>query len=112
MLALGQQVTEPLIGVVDSGKSGELADRPGLPTEAGGVNPPGVRVGAGMSDRLGRLSFARQAEIETEALALFNEDPARAMAFLTEYSNGWANSAVERYWKLGDELWVRYNNLF
>ena len=56
--------------------------------------------------------FARQAEIEAEALALFNQDPARAMAFLTEYSHGWANRAANRYWKLGDELWVRYNNSF
>lgn len=56
--------------------------------------------------------FARQAEIEAEALALFNQDPARAMAYLTEYSHGWADRAMDRYWTLGDELWVRYNNLF
>jgi dipeptidase len=56
--------------------------------------------------------FARQAEVEAEALALYNQDPARAAAFLTEYSHGWANRAVEQYWQLGDELWVRFNNLF
>lgn len=56
--------------------------------------------------------FAQQAEIEAEALALFQEDPARAGAFLTQYSHGWANRAVERYWTLGDQLWVRYNNSF
>jgi dipeptidase len=56
--------------------------------------------------------FVRQAEVEAEALALFEEDPARARAFLTEYSHGWANRAVDRYWTLGDELWVKYNNVF
>jgi hypothetical protein len=57
-------------------------------------------------------AFARQAEVEAQALALFQSDPARAEAFLTEYSHGLANGAVERYWKLGDELWVRFNNAF
>lgn len=57
-------------------------------------------------------AFARQAAVEEEALALYRQDPARAEAFLTEYSHGLANAAVERYWKLGDELWVRFNNLF
>jgi len=56
--------------------------------------------------------FARQTEVEAEALSLFESDPARAQAFLTEYSQGWANRAVEQYWALGDELWVKYNNVF
>jgi len=57
-------------------------------------------------------AFARQAEIEAEALALYERDPAAAETFLTEYSHGLANAAVERYWTLGDQLWVRFNNLF
>ncbi len=57
-------------------------------------------------------AFARQAEVEAEALSLFRTDPAGAEAFLTRYSHGLANAAVERYWKLGDELWVRFNNAF
>jgi dipeptidase len=56
--------------------------------------------------------FARQAEVEKEALRLYEEDPARAQAFLTEYSHGLANAAVERYWALGDELWTRFNRIF
>jgi dipeptidase len=56
--------------------------------------------------------FARQGEVEAEALDLFNQDPAQAQAYLTDYSQGWANRAVERYWALGDELWVKYNNIF
>jgi hypothetical protein len=57
-------------------------------------------------------AFARQAEVEAEALALYRQDPARAEAFLTQYSVGLANRTVERYWELGDQLWVRFNNLF
>jgi dipeptidase len=56
--------------------------------------------------------FANQAGIEAEAVALYRQSPARAAEFLTEYSHGWANRATERYWKLGDELWVRFNNVF
>jgi dipeptidase len=57
-------------------------------------------------------AFARQASLEQEALALYQQDPALAEAFLTEYSVGLANQTVERYWRLGDELWVRFNNSF
>jgi dipeptidase len=57
-------------------------------------------------------AFARQEEIEAEALTLYREDPARAEAFLTEYVHTLANATVERYWRLGDELWARFNRLF
>jgi dipeptidase len=57
-------------------------------------------------------AFARQASFEEEALALFNRDPALAEAFLTEYTHRLANETVDRYWQLGDELWVRFNNSF
>ncbi len=56
--------------------------------------------------------FAGQGAVEAEALALYRSDPDRARAFLTEYSHRLANEAVERYWALGDELWVRFNNAF
>jgi dipeptidase len=57
-------------------------------------------------------AFARQGSVEEEAVALYRRDPAEAEAFLTGYSVGLANETVERYWKLGDELWVRFNNAF
>lgn len=57
-------------------------------------------------------AFARQASLEEEALALYQRDPASVESFLTEYSHGLANRTVERYWRLGDELWVRFNNSF
>jgi dipeptidase len=56
--------------------------------------------------------FSSQGAVEEEALALFQQDPARAEAFLTEYSLGLARKTVDRYWQLGDELWVRFNNMF
>jgi len=56
--------------------------------------------------------FAKQAEVEQKALELFKQDPALAETFLTEYSLGLANRTAERYWLLGDQLWVRFNNWF
>ena len=56
--------------------------------------------------------FVKQAEVEQKALQLFKQDPALAGAFLTEYSVGLANKTAERYWLLGDQLWVRFNNWF
>ncbi len=56
--------------------------------------------------------FAQQASMEEEVLALYKEDPAAAEAYLTDYSVGLAEGIVERYWLLGDQLWVRFNNLF
>ena len=56
--------------------------------------------------------FAKQAEVEAEALELYNQDPAKAEAFLTEYSVGLANKMAEQWWKLGDQLWVSFNNRF
>ncbi|MFO7769315.1 MAG: C69 family dipeptidase [bacterium] len=57
-------------------------------------------------------AFARQEQIEGEALGLYREDPDRAAAYLTEYCQGLADSTVAAYWDLGDRLWVRYNNIF
>jgi dipeptidase len=57
-------------------------------------------------------AFARQKEVEEEAVRLHRTNPAQAESFLTEYCLGIADKAVEAYWKLGDELWSKYNNLF
>jgi dipeptidase len=56
--------------------------------------------------------FARQGPFEEQALALFKRDPAGLEAFLTDYSVGLANHTAQRYWDLGDQLWVRFNNNF
>ncbi|MEA1886495.1 MAG: C69 family dipeptidase [Bacteroidota bacterium] len=55
--------------------------------------------------------------IEAEALRLLEKDKENAekgkqtklaREFLTRYSNDFARSAVNRWWELGDELWVRF----
>lgn len=57
-------------------------------------------------------AFAKQKEIEEEALRLYRTDPAQAEAFLTKYCHETAGNAVAAYWKLVDDLWSKYNNLF
>ena len=57
-------------------------------------------------------AFADQAKVEEEALALYKQDPAKAREFLTKYSHDIANGAVDAYWKLADDLWSKYTNIF
>jgi dipeptidase len=57
-------------------------------------------------------AFAKQKSFEEEALRLYRTNPAQAEEFLTRYCHAIADKAVEAYWKLGDDFWSRYNNLF
>ena len=57
-------------------------------------------------------AFANQQKIEEEALSLYKKSPKKAKAFLTDYSVGVAEKAVKAYWKLGDDLWGKYNYQF
>jgi dipeptidase len=57
-------------------------------------------------------AFGKQKEIEDEALRLFKTDPAKAEEFLTKYCAGIASKAVDDYWKVGELLWSKYNNIF
>ena len=57
-------------------------------------------------------AWDNQKRIEEEALKLFKENPQRAQEFLTEYCLDTAQSAVDAYWKLGDDLWTLYNRYF
>ncbi|HNV03359.1 MAG TPA: C69 family dipeptidase [Vicinamibacterales bacterium] len=57
-------------------------------------------------------AWANQAAVEAEALALYQQDPAKARVFLTKYSHEVANGAVDAYWKLAEDLWSKYTNLF
>ncbi len=56
--------------------------------------------------------FGNQAEIEKEALKIYKENPEKARAFLTEYSNKWGKKVVKEAWMLGDYLWTKYDELF
>ena len=51
-----------------------------------------------------------QAGIEAQALKLYEEDPKKAQAFLTNYTSQAAVTAVESWKKLGEFLIVRYND--
>jgi len=57
-------------------------------------------------------AFAKQKEIEEQAVRLYTTNPTQAEAFLTKYCHQIANKAVEAYWKLGDDFWSKYNNFF
>ena len=46
--------------------------------------------------------------MEKKAAELYKEDPMKAREFLTRYSNDFARAAVNRWWDLGDELWVNF----
>jgi dipeptidase len=57
-------------------------------------------------------AFGNQAAFEEEALALYKKDPKKAKELLTKYCLDQASQAVAAYWKLADELWVKYSGNF
>ncbi len=57
-------------------------------------------------------AFAGQAAFEEEALALYKKDPKKARELLTKRSHELANGAVAAYWKLADDLWLKYSGYF
>lgn len=50
--------------------------------------------------------------IDKFALELYGKDPSQAIEFLTDYCNNNANSVVNAWWELGDQLLVKYNHLW
>jgi len=57
-------------------------------------------------------AFANQKAFEEEMVKLFKTDPAKMKELLTHYCNDLATSATDRYWKLGEELWTKYTNMW
>jgi dipeptidase len=57
-------------------------------------------------------AFADQKNIEDEALLLFEQDPAKAKQFLTDYCLKIADQAVDDYRRLHQDLWTKYNYQF
>jgi dipeptidase len=66
------------------------------------------RVWKDIEDRV----FPGQAKLEEEALTLYKKDPRKAKELLTTYCLDQADQAVAAYWKLADELWVKYSGNF
>jgi dipeptidase len=50
--------------------------------------------------------------IDAFATELYNKDPAQARRFLTDYSIRNAENVVAAWWKLGDDLLVKYNHMW
>ncbi len=57
-----------------------------------------------------RSAVERTREIDEKALALYKESPEKARKFLTDYSCDHAHAMVNAWWKLGDNLLVKYNH--
>ncbi len=53
-----------------------------------------------------------QNTVESQALEQLGRSPAEARTFLTEYGIAWGDKVVQKYWKLGDALWTRYDEKF
>jgi len=56
--------------------------------------------------------FYNQVEIESKALELFKQNPTAGRNYLSKYSIDWGVKVVARAWKLGDELWTKYDEQF
>jgi dipeptidase len=59
-----------------------------------------------------RELVARIPEIDQQALALYKKKPAEAAKFLTGFSLNNAQTVIAAWWKLGDDLLVKYNRLY
>ena len=57
-------------------------------------------------------ALERTEEIDTKAKKLYKDSPEKAAAFLNEYCNNNAELVVDAWWKLGDDLLVKYNHLW
>ena len=55
--------------------------------------------------------ISRLPEVDKEAAALFKKSPGEAAGFLTGFCLANAEEVVKAWWKLGDDLLVKYNHL-
>lgn len=56
-------------------------------------------------------ALARVAEIDVLAADLYKRSPKEAVRYVTGYCLNNATNVVAAWWKLGDDLWVKYNHL-
>jgi dipeptidase len=56
--------------------------------------------------------FSNQESFENKALSLLKNDRQQALKYLTDYGIEWGDKVVERAWKLGDDLWTKYDEKF
>jgi dipeptidase len=67
---------------------------------------------AEVRDPIRKKIFEDQKRIEDEALRLFGEDPQKAIDYISRYSLDLCNEINDAYWKLGDDLWTKYDEKF
>ncbi len=56
--------------------------------------------------------YADQESVEKEALKLLNRSPKKARKYLTEYSIKQQMMLNEKAWKMGDEIWTKWDEKF
>jgi dipeptidase len=61
--------------------------------------------------RYEQAAISRLPEVDREAAYLFKKSPVEAAAFLTGFCLANAQEVVKAWWKLGDDLLVKYNHL-
>lgn len=67
---------------------------------------------AAVRDPLQERFLREQKAVVEKSLELFKHDPAKARAYLTETSCKACREATDAYWKLGDSLWNKYDELW
>ncbi len=60
-------------------------------------------------DPFRRQAFDEQKRIDDEAAKLYAEDPRKAAEYLTKYSCDFCARITAAYWKLGDDLFTKYD---
>lgn len=59
-----------------------------------------------------KTAIERTTEIDEKAMKLFKQSPEQAGKYLTDYCNNNADLVINAWWKLGDDLLVKYNHLW
>jgi dipeptidase len=59
-----------------------------------------------------KSAIDKTANIDAWALDIHKKDPAQARQFLTDYCINNATAVIDAWWKLGDDLLVKYNHLW
>jgi dipeptidase len=67
---------------------------------------------AAVRDPILQKAFEDQRKIEDEALRAYREDPAKAVELLSKYSFDFCGKITEAWWKLGNDLWTKYEEKF
>ncbi len=57
-------------------------------------------------------AFERVPDIDAQVLKIYKESPEKATEFMNDYCNNNANLVIDAWWKLGDDLLVKYNHLW